>query len=295
MATETYALTDFPNDKCAPDALEAEIIAKPGITTQTTGVTTIGSDVIIGFKAALSASEKTALDAVVAAHQGIPLPDPTDDNGVPLVQMEHRQGDDVPLFAFSPRVGDEEILATSNLADKCSWFGDSTRVTDETLVVDGSDPTLYESDHEWWIDMFTGRLLNEEKWEGEVSHGYQVVVEDNGVEQTVRPFPSCPGTWDCEILYKEGKVKFLDGAPTGPVTASYSYAGGSTFYLEPEADHVLKIESGEADFSVGDADGDYRIIFTTEIHYDIWGYAWYYAPQYPSVPVSYTHLTLPTN
>ena len=46
---------------------------------------------------------------------------------------------------------------------------------------------------------------------------------------------------------------------------------------------MLKIESGEADFAVGDQDGDYRIVFATEIDYNIWGYAWYYAPQYPSV------------
>lgn len=192
-----------------------------------------------------------------------------------------RQADDVPLMASAPRVGDEEIVATLNYADRCSWFGDSIRVTDETLVVDGSDPTLYESAHQWWVDLLTGRVLNEALWLA--SGDYLPVIKDNGIEQTIRPFPGDPGTYDCEILWAEGKVKFLQGAPIGPVTASYNYAGDSTFYLEPKADHVLKIESGEADFSVGDADGDFRVIFVTEIHYNIWGYAWYYAPQYPSV------------
>jgi hypothetical protein len=192
-----------------------------------------------------------------------------------------KQDDGVPLFAKAPRVGDEEILATCNYADKCSWFGDSVRVTDETLTVDGSDPTLYESAHQWWVDLMTGRVLNEDKWLSEGT--YLPVIKDNGVEQSIRPFPGDAGTYDCEILWKEGKVKFLQGAPTGPVTASYNYEDGSTFYLTPSDGKTLKIESGEADFSVGDENKKHRVIFTTDINYDIWGYAWYYAPQYPNV------------
>jgi hypothetical protein len=212
-------------------------------------------------------------------------PAPVDSDGTPITTMEKRQADQVPVFAFAPRVGDEEIIATHNYADRCSWFRESTRITDETMTVDSGDATgkTYESAHEWWIDMLTGRLLNEATWIDLESHGYQVVVKDNGVEQTIRPFPTCPGTFDCEIFYHLGKVVFLNGVPTGPVTVSYSYAGTSGFYLEPDEGKTLKIEKGEADFSVGDVDGNYRVVFTTEIDYGIWGYAWYYAPQYPQV------------
>lgn len=226
--------------------------------------------------------EDDAVALIVGLTSVIPLPtDPH--SGAPIMQMEHVQGDDMPVFAYTPRVGDEEIISTSNLADRCSWFGDSVRVTGETLTVNGSDPTLYESANAWWIDMMTGRLLNEAKWVDSVSHGYQVVVKVDGVEQTIRKFPGDSGTYDCEIYYDTGKVKFLQGSPSGTVTADYSYEDGSTFYLEPDAGKVLKIEKGEADFATGDSDGDFRVIFTTEIDYDIWGYAWYYAPQYPSV------------
>jgi len=200
-------------------------------------------------------------------------------------QTPCKQDDGVPIQADAPRVGDEEILATCNYADACSWFGDSVRVTDETMTEDVEDATgkTFESAHGDWIDMLTGRVLNEDRWAESVSHGYQVVVKDNGVDQAIRPFPDDIGTYDCEILWKAGKVRFLSSAPTGPVTVSYSYAAGSTFYLGPDETKVLKIESGEADFAVGDADGDYRVLFTTEIDYNIWGYLWYYAPQYPSV------------
>jgi len=231
----------------------------------------------------IEVAERDDAEAQIVGLTGL-LAQPVDpDTGALITQLEHTQDDDVPLVAFSPRVGDEEIIATSNYADRCSWFFDSVRVTDETLTVDGTDPTLYESANQWWIDMLTGRVLNEEKWIEEAAHGYLAEIKDAGVVQTVRPFPDDPGSYDCEILWKEGKVKFLNGPPTGPVTASYNYESGSQFALGPDEGQVLKIESGEADFSVGDEDKDYRIIFTTEIDYDIWGFAWYYAPQYPSV------------
>ena len=283
----TYSVSvNFPNHKVDPDRLTKEIRDNEAITVALDDILVVGDACTINFRAALPETpidEHAELDAIVAAHSGEPLPDPTTVDGVPVFTLDKRQDDGVALIARAPRVGDEEIVATSNYADRCSWFRDSVRVTDETMVVDGSDGALYESANQWWIDMFTGRLLNEDRWVDLESHGYQVVVKDNGVEQTIRPFPTCPGTFDCEILYKEGKVRFLQGDPTGPVTVSYSYAAGSSFWLEPRSGHVLKIESGEADFSVGDSDGAFRVVFSTEIHYNIWGYAWYYAPQYPSV------------
>lgn len=282
--TYTYSISlDFPNQKVDPSRLSSEIQAS-AISVALDGVSTSGDACTITFKADLSTEEHAVLGALVAAHSGEPLPQPSfESDGTPIVTLRSQQGDGIPVFAPAPRVGDEEILATHNYADKCTWFGDSTRVTDETLTVNGSDSTLYESIHPWWIDMFTGRLLNESRWVEKESHGYQVIVKDNGVEQTIRPFPACSGTYDCEVHYHTGKVKFLQGDPTGPVTVSYSYATTSTFYLQPDEGKVLKIEKGEADFAVGDVDGDYRTIFTTEIDYDIWGYAWHYAPQYPSV------------
>lgn len=200
-------------------------------------------------------------------------------------QTPKKQGDGTPIRAESPRVGDEEILSTANFADKCTWFWESTRVTGETLTVDSEDATgkTFESAHPYWIDMLTGRLLNQDKWRGGATHEYLPVIKVDGTEQSIREFPGDPGTYDCEILYVEGKVRFLGDAPTGTVTADYSYESGSVCAIEPDEDKVLKIESGEADFSIGDANGKHRVIFTTEIDYDIWGYAWYYAPQYESV------------
>jgi len=89
MAIETYQLSDFTTSGgvVAPYALEQEIIAEPLIEKQVLGVTA-STICEIEFQVALEAGEKTALDAVVAAHTGVEIPDPTTTDGVPLVTSQ---------------------------------------------------------------------------------------------------------------------------------------------------------------------------------------------------------------
>jgi hypothetical protein len=74
MTTYAYVLADFPNNACAPDALLAQIRAATAITVVCDAVNTSGGDVSVVFRTALSGGEKTALDGVVGAHDGVPLP-----------------------------------------------------------------------------------------------------------------------------------------------------------------------------------------------------------------------------
>lgn len=64
---------DFPNGAVATDRLVVEIGADATITVALDRVDTSGDDCDVWFKAALTGGQEAALDAVVAAHSGIPL------------------------------------------------------------------------------------------------------------------------------------------------------------------------------------------------------------------------------
>lgn len=74
---QTYAITDFLNDSAAPYALQLEIEADVGITTAlaTSGIQNRGNDnpaeCDFHFVSDISAGELTALDDLVAAHDGV--------------------------------------------------------------------------------------------------------------------------------------------------------------------------------------------------------------------------------
>lgn len=67
---ETYYYADFPNGKVNAVILEREINEASGVTNKPVTVVDRGAQVDITFTVLLSSSEETALNAVVAAHQG---------------------------------------------------------------------------------------------------------------------------------------------------------------------------------------------------------------------------------
>lgn len=74
----SYLSTAFPNDRFNEDSLKLEVGANPAITTTLDYIRSsedVGegtTTVYFGFASELSQDEQTALDAVVAAHQGNP-------------------------------------------------------------------------------------------------------------------------------------------------------------------------------------------------------------------------------
>lgn len=190
-----------------------------------------------------------------------------------------------PVFIREPRLGQETIYTSHNLADPCSWFGDSVRVTEEVLTLPLlGDGTTWNSTHTNWIDMVSGRVQDDDGHVAEQKvlnpgnpHGYQVVVTVNGVEKTMRePFEESGG--DYEVRWAEGQIVFFTTVGTGAeVKASYSYANGSTFYLRPLPGKYLNIEAAESDFSED-------TYLTDTIVYAAFGYVEVFAPQYAYTP-----------
>lgn len=280
---------DFPNHKVSSDRLTLEIQAS-SIVVALDHIETTGDECDIWFKDPLSGGDLATLNYLVAHHSGEPLPQPAVlPDGTPLVAIAQRQADGIPQVALAPTTGDEVILATHNFCDKCSWFADSARVTGETLT-DSGDGLSFLSAHTHWIDMISGRVHNDDAWVAKQKannpqnpHGWQVKVYVDGVEATMRePFEVSGG--DYEVLWDEGKVIFFASQTGKVITADYSYATTSTFYLQPDAGKILRILKAEADISIGAE-------MTDAIQYEVWGLADALAPtlglpQGTMIPVS---------
>lgn len=99
-----YNFTDFLNDEVDLDSLDSEIRASAIITALDkieTDETTALCD--IWFKDALSAGDNTVLDGIVAAHDGVAIPDPLTPGGVPLVHIDAPEEDDgKPVVVMTP-------------------------------------------------------------------------------------------------------------------------------------------------------------------------------------------------
>jgi hypothetical protein len=69
MATRTYDITDFPNDKIDGATLTLEV-ENVGLSVALIGINTNGSDVIFEFDSEPTSGDETLLNTVVAAHTG---------------------------------------------------------------------------------------------------------------------------------------------------------------------------------------------------------------------------------
>lgn len=270
----TYSISsDFPNHIAATDRLEQEVRLS-AIATAIDHINTSGDNCDLWFKDVLSGGDQNILNGLVAAHSGTPLP-----SGSLLVRDDSpRSPDDILLTIPEPRRGSEVIYATHNYCDPVSWFGDSVRSVDETLS-DSGDGYSFISGQINWIDMVSGRVLDddglvEEQKELNPSdpHGYQVIILVDGYEKEMRVLFENNGG-DYEVYWDDGYVKFYESQAGKTVTASYSYASGSTFYIKPMPGKILNIEAAEADFSAG-------LIQNDTIQYSVWGYVDVFAPQY---------------
>jgi hypothetical protein len=265
----------FPNRKVDLPRLTQEI-QESAITIALNGpLTVLAGNCCIDFKVVLPLVDQAVLDQLVTHHSGEPLPNPHMlSDGTPVVALKTMQDNEIPLVVVAPRKGNEWVVGSHNFADPCSWFGDSKRSVTETLV-DSGNGLVFNSAHTHWIDMLSGRMHNDSLWiaiQQESNpldpHGYQVEVRSNGVHMVMREvFENSGG--DYEILWEEGSVRFFESQAGKQVTASYSYADGSTFYIRPRVPGTsLVIEDAEADISL-DA------IMTDEIVYS----GWYFNPE----------------
>jgi hypothetical protein len=276
-------LTQFPNGQVSSDRLTQEI-QNSDITIALDHIDTLGDLCQISFKAPLSNSEIVILNAIVAAHDGAPLPQ----NIVSVVKLMGSSGevkqneDNHLLIAAEPRTGNEFISVTHNFCDPVSWFNGSIRANDQLLS--SQDGFIFTSSNINWIDTVSGRIRSDDNVSSmqmslnlQDPHGYLVIVKVDDVEKTICPIFSTTGG-DYWVNYEDGSVVFLQSQAGKTVTASYSYASNSQFVLEPRPGYSLDIEYAEADFSSD-------VVMKDTLLYTIYGYVDVFAPELmPAIP-----------
>lgn len=251
-----FSISATLNNAIAPDALENIIITSEQMGY---GVFTVVYDHIsidggaktfsVWFKNPLSEVEVVILNRIVADHDG-----KSRFESQPVVIQNPKEADGTLLVAPVPRKGDEWVIGTHNFCDPCSWFGDSVRVHNETLIT--TDGRTFHSAHENWIDMASGRMHNEPLWiqmqqslNPSDPHGYQVEVKVDGVTAVMRePFETTGG--DYEVLWDSGEVLFFADQTGHTVTASYSYATTNAFHISAPPGKQLILEDAECDISL---------------------------------------------
>jgi len=264
-------------------------IRKSTITISLAGVT-VNSDILdIEFRDVLPTSgtlgnQELILSGVLSTHDGIATPNSSfTSEGSPIVSLEKTQIDGAPLIAIQGRMGSEAIYATHNLCDKTTWYSDSVRNNNISLIQSGS--VWYPSGSaKTWIDMTHGKIFDEETLikdqktfaaaVGTEQHGYEVIVTVSGVLKTELPAFQTTGG-DYTIDYVNGIVTPISGQDWSGQTniVSFSEDRTSKWILEPLPGKVLTIEKAEVQFS-NDVSYDTSLIF------DILGYAAVFAPQY---------------
>jgi hypothetical protein len=233
----TYALSAFPaginEDRFVKEIRESSVV------TALDGVSTSGSTVSVVFKDELSGNDQLTLDGIVAQHSGQPLPNPTSADGVPLVAFPQRQPDGVVRVALSGRQGKEVNYGSIDFADKTSWYAESVRVTNKT-VVDMGNGTWSLGDVDI-IDILGGHIFDEDaavKDQQESNpgdpHGYLVVLTVDGVQKEPRRTYKTSGG-DFVLDYHTGIITPDAGEDWSgkSVVASYSKAATSGFSLVP--------------------------------------------------------------
>ena len=238
MNSKTYTIDPYDIE-----ALEYEIKADPAITTMIESIGVASSDqVTITFKADIGASEETALDGVAAAHTGEPL----DEESAPVTS------NNIPKVAVYDPEGISESVPSHDWTDPCSWYQGSVRVEGQVLTFNGDG--VADLGQFNIIDLYHGRVTFEDRFQAD--HGVEVI--DNGNPLAIDD--------DFEIDFEQGLLYLKNYAPTGTVTASYSYADKSTF--------ALPVKAGYAEMKVKDAEVQFTddIEMSSDLRFEIYGF-----------------------
>lgn len=162
----TYAIsTDTANGAINSDKLVKEI-ADSTIVTALHHVDITGDVLDILMKDALSTGDETALTTLVNAHDGIPLLTPE------LVTLTGTN----TVAVIKPNIGVRAWLFSHNFSDKTTWYGDSVRITNETVGTGDGTIVIFNLDNQYIIDVLHGKISDEDYF---VSTYAPVVKIDN--------------------------------------------------------------------------------------------------------------------
>jgi hypothetical protein len=143
MATYTYSLSaDFGNQICLrtlTHEIDVESLIVTALSHITVSPTASFDDVDIVFTASLSASEITALSAVVSAHDGSVCPEPASFTGftVPVSGISPVTDDDIALKSYTDAASANALIQANVYTDSVSAAG-GVSIYDNGVLVTGS-------------------------------------------------------------------------------------------------------------------------------------------------------------
>lgn len=232
--------------------LEQEVRADAAITIALDGITASASSVSIVFRAALPQADQAALNAIIVSHSGEPLPDPIRPDGVPIVSLASPQKNKAAQVAIVPTEGSEAIYSTIDFCDPCSWYCDSSRVTDHVMT-DSGDGLTWTSSVSNWIDLRSGRVQDERGIREEAAgidpshHLWDEVVTVDGEVKTRRRFGRVSGG-DYVLSPSTGEITFFESQAGKDVRASFSHAETASWYMTPLPGRYISIIRAEVQF-----------------------------------------------
>ena len=244
----TYSIADdTANGTLALSKLSDEIKAS-SIVTGEDHIESLGDVLDIYMKDALSAGDKTILDGVVTAHDGVQDPDAPQE-----VTLSEKTPGGKSVVSVKKADGSGGTFISHDWTDACTWFQESTTVTGETLTLDTGK--IYDFANGSVIDLTHGRVTDEDDY----LTGHELKVYDNGVLTTEDT--------DYTMDYANGKVTFDAGySVTGPITADYSHGSDSTYTVAPDTGKIISITRAELQFSADIS------MNTSYVDFEIWVY-----------------------
>ena len=284
----TYSIAgDFPGGAVNTSKLDAEI-RNSAIVTAIGRITTSGDIIDIWFKDALSSGDKTVLDGDTTGPAGglIAAHDNTTSQTITSVALVDNTGVGHPIKFDSEgfmrvsaeiRGGIKYNIFTHTWCDKCTWYQESTGVTDEILGDSGNGLT-FNSAHDYWIDLTHGRVTDEDRVVYLASEKWVPVIRVDDVVQTS----------GYTINYENGDVTFASSQSGKTVKATYWYAGSGKFSAIAPQGKALQLMRVELNFSE-------NIVFNDTMIFTPRGYAAVFAPQFvpPMNPTDLVNLDFP--
>lgn len=170
-------------------------------------------------------------------------------------------------------------LITPNWGDNTSWYYKAQEYLGIALSPLASNARVYKpADLNYngpWVDAFHGKYSKEEFMLTEQGKLPKLKVYEDGVQLTemdpqwlIDPYAVSPG--DFVVDYLDGEIIFHK-APTGVITADVYKVTTSEWMVKPPAGKKWKLDSAEAQFSVG-------VSMRDQVDYVTYGYVEAFAP-----------------
>jgi hypothetical protein len=149
--------------------------------------------------------------------------------------------------------------------DPTTWYQKSIRVVDE-VATDGGAHTTYSLSHVNMVDVYHGKLTQEDDLKDSGGYSYRVAVKVDDVSK-VEQDPHYGTGGDYTVNYSAGTVTFLSArAENAVVKVTYHYATSSCFTVAPEVGKKLQLDIAEVQFSTD-------VNPTDSIQFQVWGIA----------------------